>query len=72
MVQTLTGVGVSSVAFDREGRRLLIGGINPDEHDEHQDGRARVWDLGTGVVQATGKPSGRWSSSTMADHSNWS
>jgi serine/threonine protein kinase/WD40 repeat protein len=42
LVRQLEGVGATSVAFDREGKRLLIGGIEPDPK---QDGRARILDL---------------------------
>jgi serine/threonine protein kinase len=42
LVKDLKGIGASSLAFDREGKRLLIGGLEPDEI---QDGRARILDL---------------------------
>jgi WD40 repeat protein len=34
--------GASSAAFDRDGRRLLLGGLDPSEG---QDGRAKVFDV---------------------------
>jgi eukaryotic-like serine/threonine-protein kinase len=38
----LDGTGASSVAFNGEGKRLLLGGLEPDED---QDGRAKILDL---------------------------
>jgi eukaryotic-like serine/threonine-protein kinase len=42
VVRHLAGTGASSVTFDRQGTRLLAGGIEPDAT---QDGRARALDL---------------------------
>ena len=42
LVRHLEGTGASAVAFDHEGKRLLIGGLEPDAH---QDGRAKILDL---------------------------
>jgi WD40 repeat protein len=50
LVRDLKGVGTSSLAFDREGKRLLIGGLEPDEH---RDGRASILDLTSDRPPAT-------------------
>ncbi len=42
LTKHLNGVGASSLAFDREATRLLIGGFEPDQN---QDGRARILEL---------------------------
>lgn len=42
VVADLPGLGATSVAFDRDGKRLLIGGLEPDQEQEN---RARILDL---------------------------
>jgi len=42
LIKDLPGLGGSSVAFDREGKRLLIGGLEPDQN---QDGCAKMLDI---------------------------